>query len=363
MAITSPSLASLEVLRALKLHHNVLLAGPPASGKSFLLGEVADLFRAGLSLPIHEPSSPVYLPEGEMLAAADWLPSPTKTTRSVFQTTFHQGSKYRDFLRGLIPQVNSDSSKFVVSRGILYRAALAGLDPTGAALLIIDEVNRGPAVQVFGESIVALESDKRLGPDNTETATTQSFELLDDSGEFVQFALPYSLYVLAAMNQADTSVEPLDVAFLRRFETIRLEPDLRVLLEFFDVEDGVDLPVTPTEPRHVYAAAIRAWREINRRLALGRGSEYRIGHGVFLGQAASPPQTSVGDALDYVKSPWNRITSHAAEVYFGHTRGLAAVLGQQVVESMFAGEIVVSLVPGSEDIYDQLRLAGTLEDA
>ena len=43
---------------------------------------------------------------------------------------------------------------------------------------IIDEINRGPAIEAFGGSIVAIEPDKRLDDNNQETVNTQKFEIL-----------------------------------------------------------------------------------------------------------------------------------------------------------------------------------------
>ena len=60
-----------------------------------------------------------------------------------------------------------------------------------------------------------MEGEKRLGEDGSPTATTQFFDLVNpDDGDLIEYAFPSRLYILAAMNQADVSVEPLDVAFL-----------------------------------------------------------------------------------------------------------------------------------------------------
>lgn len=367
----APSLEAMRVLRLLKRHHNVLLSGPPAIGKSRLLNEVDRWFRASAH-PGHDPGAAIPLPEGLVITpehAADWLPSPERNNRDVFPTAFHPGSKYRDFLRGLVPKVGK-GQEFVVSEGTLIRAAEHGRTEHGAALAIIDEINRGPAVQVFGDSIVALERDKRLDPEGHERTTTQHFEVLDDDGNMQRYTLPYHLYILAAMNQADTSVEPLDVAFLRRFEPHRLAPKATIVRQHFSLPDGdLPLPDAPTEAAHVYAASLRAWEQINRRISLGRGPEYQIGHGVFMDDEAPPPAGSPAPALEYVAASWRRIRAHVDEVFFGHTRGVAAVLNVgakghplTLTQTYFAGDPVVALSGDAGSPYP-LLLAIAADDA
>ena len=196
-------------------------------------------------------------------ALAKDYPAPAKTDRKVFRTVFHQNSKNRDFISGITPAVNKVAGQpdFRIISGTLYRASQHAKGQQGAALLIIDEINRGPAVQVFGGAIVAIEPDKRLAPDGSKRDETQYFELLDPaSGEIAEYALPHDLYILAAMNQADASVEPLDVAFLRRWEPLRLEPDAKVLRGFYGLPaaNADPLPEAPTTPAHAFEAAARA---------------------------------------------------------------------------------------------------------
>lgn len=366
-----PSLHARQVLKLLKEHHNVLISGPPGTGKSLLLNEVARWFPA-TAHPGHDPEGPIPLPEGLVITpeeADEWLPSPERSDRSVFPTALHAGSKYRDFMRGLVPAVG-EAGIFTVSRGILYRAALVGLEEDGAALLVVDEVNRGPAIQVFGDVIVALEGDKRLDPDGAPSDTTQFLEVLDDNGDFQRFAFPHHLYLLAAMNQADTSVEPLDVAFQRRFEHFKLSPDASVLHEFFDIEDADEaLAVEPADAAEVYRAAVRAWSRVNARIALGRGQEFTLGHGVFMDRNDAPPTDDVNDALDYVRPAWRTIRNHIDEVFFGHARGAGAALNVGVpghpftlVETFFAGDPVVVLREDDDDLY-RLLIAVARDDA
>jgi 5-methylcytosine-specific restriction protein B len=315
----------------LKEHGNVLITGAPASGKTHLLQEVREAFK-GVETVGYDPTGPVAIPAVDD-EVAEWLPSPERSDREVFETNFHQNTKFGEVLRAREARVSTDGSggtTFRVSEGILYRASQHALGADGTALLIVDELNRGPAVAVFGPTMTALEFDKRLDADGDEVGTTAKFELLDDEGNYVEYAFPQHLYVLAAMNEADTSVEALDVAFMRRWEPYTLEPDEQVLIDHFGIASAEgDLPEEASGPDDVYRATVRAWRAANRRIRLGRGAEYEIGHGIFM--SMTPSTTSVGDALEAVRPGYRRLRQHLDEVFFGSTDSLAAALNVDAV--------------------------------
>ena len=304
-----------EVRKLLRTFGNVLLTALPPLGKSRLLNEVGTLFGGGLT-PAYTPGAAVPFPAGKHVAAInEWLPSPDCTKRDVQETAFHPGSKYRDLLRGLSPAISPDTG-FVVSDGILYKTALFATQADSAALLIVDEINRGPAVQIFGDAIVALDLDKRLDADRKHSVTTQTFQLLQDDGTIAPFAFPADLYILAAMNKADTSVEPLDVAFLRRWSEFHVDPNEAVLRNLFDLaEADFELPDKATTAKHVYAATVSAWRKVNDRIALGRGADFQLGHGIFFQPGGAPPD-DVGEAETYVQEPWKKLRTHLDEVSF-----------------------------------------------
>ena len=341
----------------LKDQHNVLVSGPPASGKSRLINEVATAFeslaKSGASAggPVLKPSAPVPIPAAPSAALDPILqpvmPSAARLKRQVFRTVFHQNSKYRDFLTGVAPQLGVGAG-FRITKGILYRASEFAMATDGAALLIIDEINRGPAVQVFGGSLVAIEPEKRLAPNGQPQRSTQFFELIDPTtGDMIEYAFPHDLYILAAMNQADVSVEPLDVAFLRRWAPYPLGPNQAVLRSYFGLPAQPQaLPVSPSTAADVYEAAVQAWAKINSRIAIGRGGEFEVGHGLMMGPGQTAP-ADIKEALSHVARAWNAVRAHLGEVFFGDLRGLAAALNAlgnvsshpyKVEEAYFADE-------------------------
>lgn len=356
-----------KILELLEARRNVLLSGPPGTGKSMLLSEVAARFdsRSNLSVPKYDEDAPVPIPSSPGARLPGGIGA--VANRKVFRSVLHQSSKQRDFLSGIVPDLRKGkrTGRFRVTEGVLYRASEFAKQPESAALLIIDEINRGPAVQVFGGAIVAMEAEKRLGHDGQPTLETQFFDLLDpETGNLIEYAFPSQLYILAAMNQADVSVEPLDVAFLRRWAPINLEPSAHVLRAHFGLtkDTDEDLPVSPSGRDDIFEAAVRAFEAINRRIGLGRGPEFRIGHGVLMYSGDKPD--TIDEAQKHFSSCWQIMKNHVDEAFFGDVRGAAIVLNADrginlnpysLVETFFGdaprAQINGPLTIGAEDIY------------
>lgn len=225
-------------------------------------------------------------------------------------------------------------------------------------------------MQVFGGAIVAIESDKRLASDGGKRAETQFFEMLDPaSGDVIEYALPHDLYILAAMNQADASVEPLDVAFLRRWEPLRLEPDEAAVRNFYGLgSKGANaLPDAPANVNDALEASVRAWVAVNEQIALGRGPEFQIGHGVLMSDV-KPQTLALPETLAALCVGWAKVRAHVEEVFFGDTRGIAAALNAldgpafnpfKLTETTFADDLRFRLEGptnfAEDNIYAALR--------
>ncbi len=325
-----------DVVLKLISQKNVLLTGPPASGKSTLMNEVAEYFsvQGGTSnYPTHNPNdSRVPIPREPSGGNSHMGNKQCK----VFRTTFHQNYKNRDFISGIIPSFN-EPNQYDVIPGILYEANEYAKQKNCVALLIIDEINRGPAIEIFGGSLVAIEPDKRLSEEGMILPTTQFFSIISPKlytkGMLVEYALSPNLYILAAMNQADTSIAALDVAFLRRWSTIRVEPDYDLLYKTFEINRDGNLFEVPQSPKDVYRVAFMALEKLNEHITVGIGAEYQIGHGVFFRMSKNPPD--IQEALYAVLDVWSTIFTQLEELFFKHTSDLSFILNTSSSTSPF----------------------------
>ena len=335
-----------DILKTLQAKSNVLLMGAPGTGKSKLMNDVARIFESGVGInpiPSHHFGAAIPIPAVPETNAIGTLPMLQKPHRKVFRTTLHQNSKYRDFLTGITPRFDGGEG-YQISEGILYRANEFARQRDIATLLIIDELNRGPAIEVFGGSIVAIEADKRLNDDNTRADSTQFFEIISpETGSYVEYAFSPHLYILAAMNQADVSVAPLDVAFMRRWMCLPLQPSYGPVYERFGIQETAGIPPENPSAQDVYRVAVKALEAINKKIVIGRGAEYQLGQGVFLSTA--PQGDTLNDALDFVTEVWSMIYAHVEELFFGEPNAMAYVLNADhsgspysLQEAAFAGE-------------------------
>jgi 5-methylcytosine-specific restriction protein B len=180
-----------------------------------------------------------------------------------------------------------------------------------------------------------------------------------------EYAFPANLYIIGAMNTADASIAPLDVAFLRRWSAYRLRPNSDVLDTIFGITDKT-IKDAPTSIQDVYNIAVRAWDKINERIAIGRGEDYQIGHGVFLVFHDSIAK-SIDDAKEEMARVWPYLLTHVEECFWGDTSAISSVLNIKrgiathpytLVTEMFAGEEhsrIKYADISSANIYDLFR--------
>jgi 5-methylcytosine-specific restriction enzyme B len=170
-----------EVIELLYDKRQVIFYGPPGTGKTYIARELQR-----------------YL-------------APDPLDRRTVQ--FHPSYAYEDFVEGYRPVGGADGQppSFQIQRGPLLELVERAEQAERAAVLLIDEINRGNLAKVFGELYYLLEY--RDAPE---------MKLQYSEGLVV---LPESLYIIGTMNTADRSITLVDGALRRRFHFVPFHPD------------------------------------------------------------------------------------------------------------------------------------------
>lgn len=232
--------------------------------------------------------------------------------------TFHPSFTYEDFLEGLSAKVTQENTVAYehepgVFKELADRARQAYDDsPEDESppkyVLIIDEINRGNLAQIFGETMTALEYDKRLDQPN-ETRVN-----LAHTG--IPFTIPPNLYLIGTMNTADRSIALVDTALRRRFRFLAFPPNFQALYDddefpFDSASEVADVSGDSQDAfERLLALSIQTVQRFNKEIIdapdLGKGKQ--IGHSYFFG---------VEDAEDIVDLWRFEILPLLEEYYFG----------------------------------------------
>ncbi|HEV7677954.1 MAG TPA: AAA family ATPase [Candidatus Dormibacteraeota bacterium] len=226
----------LERLEAL-LHSKkqVIIEGPPGSGKTFLAENFADYFSAAAG--------------------------------QVALVQFHQSYGYEDFIQGIRPRTDSGSISYALVDGIFKRFCDAArhADKNQRFVFIIDEINRGNVARIFGELMYCLEYRGRSVP------------LAGADAGAPPFSIPPNVYVIGTMNNTDRSLAQLDYALRRRFYFYRLTP----------VEAGrapvLERWLAKQPLSNGARAAVRdLFVALNQRVTEILGPDFQVGHSYFM---------------------------------------------------------------------------------
>lgn len=334
---------------------NLLLHGPPGTGKTRVLQQLFRMLRdgspGGVGLFLHpkdaaRPFSRVDLPEVPA-AEVRWM-------------TFHQSIDYADVVIGLRPDPTSGGPRLVPRLGTLLDLATrvdpmlpGGDEAPPRAVLFIDELNRANVSRAFGEVMTFLDRDYRRTTGGTSNASalpvplprvrleaggqTEPIECPDGTTVTLPagWTFPENVSIVASMNSVDRAVAPLDSALARRFQKVEFPPDLELLARWLDLddvaallaragatnpasgaangaepvddedEDVLDSDEAGAEDAKPLAEGLFTWGEIgwlllhrvNYVLASLFGADFELGHAYLLGVADAAEGTPRRDAL------------------------------------------------------------------
>lgn len=273
-----------RILSALERSPNVLLVGPPGTGKTVALEDLRGLFESGAVSLMFDATN-------TFDAWRTYLPA----DRIAMALVFHPSYSYEEFVIGLVPKPGG-AFALEARPGPLLSLAHWAQDPSRTALLAIDEFNRGNAAAIFGDTLALLDKEKRqdvaAGLAGAWVARAYPRETVEVAPTFANSAgtlvgpdlrLPASLKIVAALNSSDRSVAPLDAALRRRFAILSVAPDYDVLAAHLGVTTPPDGFTPPADfatwtLEQALQTAVALLRSLNRRLSAILGDDFLLGH-------------------------------------------------------------------------------------
>ena len=185
-----------EIIRIVGNSKQVLLVGPPGSGKTHLAmwaaHELAGAGQNGL-----------------------WV-----------LVQFHRSYRYDDFVERMVLRPRGGSVELVVEPQIFVKLCrYAQQNPGKRVVLVIDELNRADVASVFGELIYGLEY--RGYP--VKLAYSDDYLII-----------PENLYIIATANDIDRGTFDIGVALRRRFEVVRIYTDENALRDLLRQQGAPD---------------------------------------------------------------------------------------------------------------------------
>lgn len=284
---------------------NVLLYGPPATGKTRLISQLFESLQdppqatSGILMDVENVASPFSRPPQQIP-----IPLPAK----VVWTTFHQSYGYEDFVIGLRPKIDDGGTRLEPWSGVFLDAALELADPDSSyesVVIFIDEINRGNAARIFGEFMTFLDFDYREGgkvplpvPFRQLVFDSEASEEIHRPGGGITrlpvgFTFPKDVYIVATMNSVDRAAVPIDSALARRFDRIEMRPDVDVLADQWGIEQDLKAGSGPFEWDTLgpFDVGFLLLDRLNLMIASDLGPEFELGHGLLTSISATVTDT------------------------------------------------------------------------
>jgi 5-methylcytosine-specific restriction enzyme B len=324
-----------RIQEALQREPNVLLVGPPGTGKTVALEDLQALY------DYPAPAGTVLFDTAAW--GNGWSIWNAPQSRSEV-LVFHPSYSYENFVAGLYPTSSQHGISLEAKPGPLLCLSHWVGKGNRQALLVIDEFNRGSAAAIFGDCLSLLDKDKRNSPSNAGAKITRPYvgqpmpvpePYWDVSGTAETFAnevrLPAGVHIVAAMNSTDRSVAPVDAAMRRRFTVIRVGPDYEALSQHFGLVAGsLDHPLPPVAPlsgwqsADISRLAVRLLRAVNGRIEFCLGEDFELGHALLWHLTASAVEERLAQLCTLVDT---KVVPTLRMTFVDQDEALAAVLG------------------------------------
>lgn len=261
---------AIEIIGVVRRYRNVVLHGPPGTGKTWMFGQICSSWESVTGRPIAEPA---------------------------LQLTLHPSTAYEDIIDGLRPNPEGDPP-FEPTLGVFAKTCEdARKDPGSDYLVLFDELNRANVPRVLGDLLTMLEPSKR-SPFNEDRG---GFD--DPPGgsvtlaySRVPFVVPSNLYLVGTMNSSDRAIVSIDVAVRRRFAFIRTDPmPGTALTEVLEQRHGDKVAAA-------IAPSVRVWSRLNDVLRRTLGPDSVLGHSYFFDlarqvEAASDDRRKISESM------------------------------------------------------------------
>ena len=168
-----------ELRDLIETRKNVILQGPPGVGKTYIAKKMA------------------YSILGK------------KDSGKILNIQFHPNYSSDEFIEGFRPD---DIGIYKYRQGCFKEFCnIARNNKANKYFLLIDEINRGDVIKIFGDTFMLLEPDKRGKENYVELPASKE-----------RFYIPQNLYIIGTMNVADQEMSMSDYAVRRRFSFFKI---------------------------------------------------------------------------------------------------------------------------------------------
>lgn len=164
-------------------------------------------------------------------------------------------------------------------------------------VLIIDEMDRGDVISIFGEVLSILNSSKREGAPEAQAV------IMPYSKTY--FSIPPNLYIIGTMNIDDQELAEMDISLRSRFHMIKVAPAPMVLPTIISGELQIDLA--------------KMLAVINTRIAVILGQGKGIGHAYMM---------NVQNFQELKLAFYGKIVPILNDIFDGNNAKLGLVLGK-----------------------------------